>query len=77
MQIGIKSWESLNSIKVGGVAPHVSQLSEALARGDHEVHIFTRNGNFDTYGKIDDVHYPIRAISGSDQSPASPGVRHR
>jgi len=27
------SWESLYSIKVGGVAPHVSELSEALAKG--------------------------------------------
>ena len=46
MQIGIISWESLYSIKIGGVAPHVSQLSQALARECHEVHIFTRNGDF-------------------------------
>ena len=57
MRIGIISWESLYSIKIGGVAPHVSQLSEALARAGHEIHIFTRNGDFVTYDKINDVHY--------------------
>jgi len=51
------SWESLYSIKVGGVAPHVSELSEALARKGHEVHIFTRRGDFDSYDKINNVHY--------------------
>jgi glycosyltransferase involved in cell wall biosynthesis len=57
MRIGIISWESLYSIKIGGVAPHVSQLSEALAEGGHEVHIFTRRGDFDAYDQINDVHY--------------------
>jgi glycosyltransferase involved in cell wall biosynthesis len=51
------SWESLYSIKVGGVAPHVSEISEALARRGHEVHIFTRRGDFDSYDKINGVHY--------------------
>jgi len=51
------SWESLYSIKVGGVAPHVSELSEALARKGHEVHIFTRRGDFESYDKINGVHY--------------------
>jgi glycosyltransferase involved in cell wall biosynthesis len=57
MRIGMLSWESLYSIKVGGVAPHVSELSEALARRGHEVHVFTRRGDFDTYDKINGVHY--------------------
>ena len=57
MQIGMLSWESLYSIKVGGVAPHVSELSEALVRRGHEVHIFTRRGDFDSYDKINGVHY--------------------
>ena len=57
MRIGMFSWESLYSIKVGGVAPHVSELSEALARKGHEVHIFTRRGDFDSYDKINGVHY--------------------
>jgi len=57
MRIGMLSWESLYSIKVGGVAPHVSELSEALARRGHEVHVFTRRGDFDSYDKINGVHY--------------------
>ncbi|MDD1742338.1 MAG: glycosyltransferase family 4 protein [Methanotrichaceae archaeon] len=57
MRIGMFSWESLYSIKVGGVAPHVSELSEALARRGHELHIFTRRGEFDSYDKINGVHY--------------------
>ncbi|MHC1688861.1 MAG: glycosyltransferase family 4 protein [Methanothrix sp.] len=57
MRIGMFSWESLYSIKVGGVAPHVSELSEALARRGHEVHVFTRRGDFESYDKINGVHY--------------------
>jgi glycosyltransferase involved in cell wall biosynthesis len=57
MRIGMLSWESLYSVKVGGVAPHVSELSEALAKGGHEVHVFTRRGEFDGYDKINGVHY--------------------
>ncbi|MFB3765417.1 MAG: glycosyltransferase family 4 protein [Methanotrichaceae archaeon] len=57
MRIGMLSWESLYSIKIGGIAPHVSQLSEALASMGHEVHVFTRQGDFDAYDKINGVHY--------------------
>lgn len=57
MRIGMLSWESLYSVKVGGVAPHVSELSEALARRGHEMHILTRRGDFDSYDKINGVHY--------------------
>jgi glycosyltransferase involved in cell wall biosynthesis len=57
MRIGMLSWESLYSIKVGGVAPHVSELSETLARRGHEVHVFTRRGDFESYDKINGVHY--------------------
>jgi len=42
MRVGIFSWESLYSIKIGGIAPHVSELSEALVKRGHEVHIFTK-----------------------------------
>ncbi|HNT71663.1 MAG TPA: glycosyltransferase, partial [Methanothrix sp.] len=51
------SWESLYSTKVGGVAPHVSEISEALARRGHEVHVFTRRGDFGSYDEINGVHY--------------------
>lgn len=58
MRIGMFSWESLYSIQVGGVAPHVSQLSENLAYLGHEIHIFSRRGgDFDYYDKINGVHY--------------------
>ncbi len=57
MRIGMFSWESLYSIRVGGVAPHVSEISEALARRGHEVHIFTRRGDFESYDKINGVNY--------------------
>jgi len=39
------------------VAPHVSELSEALAKQGHEVHVFTRRGDFDDYDRINGVHY--------------------
>ena len=57
MRIGIFSWESLYSIKVGGVAPCITELSEGLDRKGHEVHIFTRRGEFDAFDKINGVHY--------------------
>ena len=57
MRIGMFSWESLYSVKVGGIAPHVSELSEALARRGHEVHVLTRRGDFDAYDRINGVHY--------------------
>lgn len=42
MRIAMFSWESLHSIAVGGVAPHVTELAAALQRRGHEVHVFTR-----------------------------------
>ncbi|MDY6965921.1 MAG: glycosyltransferase family 4 protein [Halobacteriota archaeon] len=44
MKIALLSWESLHSIRVGGISPHVTQLAEALHRHANEVHIFTRMG---------------------------------
>ncbi len=57
MRIGMFSWESLYSIKVGGISPHVSEISEALAREGHEMHVFTRRGDFDLYDCINGVNY--------------------
>ena len=58
MKIAMLSWESLHSIRVGGIAPHVSELSAALAQFGHEVHIYTRRGeNQPGYDLIDGVHY--------------------
>ncbi len=44
MRIGLFSWEAIESVLVGGVGVHVSELSRALARLGHEVHLFTRMG---------------------------------
>jgi glycosyltransferase involved in cell wall biosynthesis len=57
MRIGMFAWESLYSIKVGGIAPHVSEISEAMAKDGHEMHVFTRRGNFDIYDCINGVNY--------------------
>ncbi len=65
MRIGMFSWESLYSVKVGGVAPHVSEISEALVKRGHEVHIFTRRGDFETYDRINGVHYQRADVDSS------------
>jgi glycosyltransferase involved in cell wall biosynthesis len=65
MRIAMLSWESLYSIKVGGVAPHVSEIAEALARRGHEVHIFTRRGDYESYDKINGVHYQRSDVDSS------------
>ena len=58
MRIALFSWESLHSIAVGGVAPHVTELAAALQRAGNEVHVFTRMGNGQRhYEVIDGVHY--------------------
>ncbi|WP_440953219.1 glycosyltransferase family 4 protein [Methanococcoides sp. FTZ1] len=57
LKIGMFSWESLHSIKVGGIAPHVSELAEALAEKGNSVHIFTRNSGLEPYEKVNGVHY--------------------
>jgi glycosyltransferase involved in cell wall biosynthesis len=56
IRIGMFSWESLYSIRVGGISPHVSELSEALATDGHEVHLFTR-GHENNDEIIDKVYY--------------------
>ncbi len=58
MRIAMLSWESLHSIAVGGVAPHVTGLAAALQRAGNEVHVFTRMGNGQAhYEVIEGVHY--------------------
>ena len=57
MRIGMFSWESLYSIKVGGMPPHISELSEAIAKRGHKVHVFTLQGDFDSFDRINGVHY--------------------
>ena len=57
LRIAMFAWESLYGIKVGGLAPHVSELSEALAKKGHEVHVFTRRGACGPYDEINGVCY--------------------
>jgi len=58
MRIAMFSWETMHSIAVGGVAAHVSELSEALAKRGHDVHVFTRQGAGQPTRSIEDgVHY--------------------
>ncbi len=58
MRIAMFSWETMHSIHVGGVAAHVSELSDALARRGHEVHVFTRMGEGQPPHSIESgVHY--------------------
>jgi glycosyltransferase involved in cell wall biosynthesis len=58
IRIAFFSWESLHSIKVGGMGVHVSKLAETLVRGGEEVHLFTRRGEGqDAYELIKGVHY--------------------
>jgi len=58
MRIAILTWESLHSAAVGGVAAHTSELSAALARKGHQVHLFTRcMPNQHRHDLIEGVHY--------------------
>jgi len=44
LKIAMFSWESLYSIRTGGLAQAVTDLAEALSRIGHQVHVFTRRG---------------------------------
>lgn len=57
LKVALCSWESLHSVAVGGVAPHVTELAAGLSRRGHEVHLYTRaaekGGSHDV---VDGVH---------------------
>ncbi len=58
MRIAFFAWESLHSVAIGGIAPHVTELAAGLQRRGHEVHVFARLGQGqNTYDVIDAVHY--------------------
>ncbi len=67
MRIAIFAWESTQSISVGGIALHVSELAFALERKGHEVHLFTRVGkpHQSPYEVIFGVHYHRCSYPGS------------
>ncbi|MFQ6618962.1 MAG: glycosyltransferase, partial [Fidelibacterota bacterium] len=57
-KIAVFSWESMYSIRTGGLAQATSDLCEALVRAGMEVHLFTRKGeNQDDYENINGVNY--------------------
>lgn len=56
-RLALLAWESLHSIAVGGVAPHLTELAAGLERRGHEVHVFVRTGAGQKgYELIDGVH---------------------
>ncbi|MCC6678381.1 MAG: glycosyltransferase family 4 protein [Phycisphaerales bacterium] len=58
MRIALMSWESLHSIRVGGVAAHVSELADGLYARGHDVHLFTRlDAGQRRYECVNGVHY--------------------
>jgi glycosyltransferase involved in cell wall biosynthesis len=58
MKIAVFSWESMYSIRTGGLAQAATELSEALAKKGHEVHFFTRMGEGQAeHEKINGVIY--------------------
>ncbi len=68
MRIAMLSWESLHSVRSGGIAVHVTELAASLQRKGHEVHVLTRRKRGqDNYGCYDGVHYHFVDLSnGSD-----------
>jgi 1,4-alpha-glucan branching enzyme/glycosyltransferase involved in cell wall biosynthesis len=57
LKIAFLAWETLHTIAVGGVAPHVTELGAALNSAGHEVHIFTRAQGNNNDNCILGVHY--------------------
>lgn len=58
MRIAYLCWESLHSIRVGGLAVAATMLAEEMAKRGHEVHLFTRADADQTeYQYISGVHY--------------------
>lgn len=56
-RIGVFSWESLYSFRVGGLATAVTELCHTLEDRGHDVHLFTRMGDYQSdYDKIDGLH---------------------
>ncbi|KXA94928.1 glycosyl transferase family 1 [candidate division MSBL1 archaeon SCGC-AAA259E19] len=57
LKIATFSWESLHSVRIGGLARAVTDLTEALAEKGNEVHLFTRTDEGQPeYDLINGVH---------------------
>jgi len=58
MRIAVFAWESLPSGMVGGLGVVTTELSAALQRRGHEVHVFCKEGKeAKGYRNVDNVHY--------------------
>eukprot|EP01053_Blabericola_migrator_P002357 Blabericola_migrator_1__2356@NODE_165_length_12243_cov_242_656784_g143_i0_p1_GENE_NODE_165_length_12243_cov_242_656784_g143_i0NODE_165_length_12243_cov_242_656784_g143_i0_p1_ORF_typecomplete_len1430_score309_28Glycos_transf_1/PF00534_20/1_1e40Glyco_trans_1_4/PF13692_6/9_9e30Glyco_transf_4/PF13439_6/6_7e03Glyco_transf_4/PF13439_6/2_8e26Glyco_transf_4/PF13439_6/1_2e04Glyco_transf_4/PF13439_6/1_3e04Alphaamylase/PF00128_24/3_7e24Glyco_trans_4_4/PF13579_6/5_3e03Glyco_trans_4_4/PF13579_6/1_8e20CBM_48/ len=58
MKVAFMAWETLHTIAVGGIAPHVTELAAALRRVGHELHVYTRaTGVGDTVSNHYGVYY--------------------
>ena len=58
MRVAMFSCESLHSIMCGGLGVHVTELAAGLERRGHDVHVFTRRLEHQSYyDRIDGVHY--------------------
>mmetsp|Transcript_8519 Transcript_8519/g.38053 ORF Transcript_8519/g.38053 Transcript_8519/m.38053 type:complete len:525 (-) Transcript_8519:1603-3177(-) len=56
-KIAMFAWESMHSIAVGEVAPHVTNLASAMQKKGHEVHMYVRMGKDQSaYENVDGVH---------------------
>lgn len=58
LRVALLSWESMHSVRTGGLAPAVTGLAEGLAAEGHEVHLFTRRGDGqEEHGIVNGVSY--------------------
>ncbi len=57
MRIGMLSWESLYSIKVGALPSCLRAIGKRWPGGADEVHIFTVRGDFGPMTRLNGVHY--------------------
>lgn len=57
LRIGLFTWEAQYGLKVGGITPHITALSEGFAKRGHEVHVFTRRGSWSDSDTIHGVHH--------------------
>ncbi|MEW6592320.1 MAG: glycosyltransferase family 4 protein [Candidatus Hadarchaeota archaeon] len=58
MKIAMLAWESLHSVKVGGLSIVVSRQAEELSKRGHDVHVITRWADGQTeYEYVNGVHY--------------------
>lgn len=65
LRIAFFCWESLHSMRIGGLASAATNLAEKLAK-DHEVHYFTLGTEEDKDAEINGVRYHYSFPSGSN-----------